>query len=337
MKNFKMLYLSCHSIHEYEEVKLFTELGIDVFSHGAYLDPNKPDDPMRPGFPGRKDEKMIELAKIHPKEKLTKEMIDPYDVIVVMHVPKWIIYNWELFKNKTVIWRCNGQSCQNDENSLKHMRKEGLKIVRWSPMERTIPDYLGEDAVIRFGLDPDEWKGWNGAIPQVVTVGQSMVKRRQFCGWDTFLEATKGFRRKLYGPHNEDAGKLNGGFLPIKALKQVYQNNRVYFYTGTFPAPYTLNFIEAFMTGIPIVAIGPIRGNPPYLPGQQTYEIHNIIEQGAEGFVSDNIEQLQYMVRLLMERKDVAKYISENARKRAISLFGKEKIKEQWRKFFEGL
>jgi len=337
MDKIKMLYLSCHSIEEYDELKLFHEIGIDVFSHGAYKDPRNPGDNMRPPLDFDVDPELIELANQCEKECLSKDLVKRFDVILVMHIPKWITYNWPVFKDKIVIWRTTGQSTVDVENELAPFRKLGMKIVRYSPQEKTIPGYIGEDAIIRFYKDPEEFKDWNGAIPRVITLGQSMTKRDPFCGWSIFNQVTFGFRRKLYGPHNEEAGKDNGGFLTYDRLKRVLRDNRCYFYTGTMPACYTLNFIEAFMTGIPIVAIGPQRGNAPFLPGQFTYEIPFIIQNGVNGFWSDDLEQLRKFVKLLLDRHDVAQEISKNARKTAIDLFGKEKIKQQWIDFFNSL
>jgi len=337
MSKLRMLYLSCHSVLEYDELKLFAELGIEVFSHGAYLDPNAPEDSMRPGFPGKRHDQLIKLARKHPKAKLPREFVEPFDIIYGMHVHAWIINNWQVCRDKIVIWRSIGQSCASDENALRWYRDEGMKIVRYSPMERAIPGYIGEDAVIRFYKDPDEFQDWNGAIPAVINVTQNLKNRAAFCGYEYFLQATEGFSRKVYGPCNENLGSLFGGLLSYEELKQVYRDNRVYFYTGTTPACYTLNFVEAYMTGIPIVAIGPALGNAPYLPGQFTYEIQNLIINGETGFVSNDIERLRKKIKLLLGSKDEADYISTNARRRAIELFGKEKIKKQWEDFFNSL
>jgi len=48
----KLLYLSCHSVLEYAEVKLFKEIGIDEFSHGVYANPHTPTDIKRPAIEG---------------------------------------------------------------------------------------------------------------------------------------------------------------------------------------------------------------------------------------------------------------------------------------------
>jgi len=337
MKKLRMLYLSCHATLEYDELKLFAELGIDVFSHGAYLDPNAPGCILRPGFAGKRHDRFIELAREHPKEHLPRELIEPFDVIYVMHKPERVSKNWRALEGKTVIWRSIGQSSENDEKTLRWYRDEGLKIVRYSPMERAIPGYIGEDAVIRFYKDPDEFQGWNGAVPAVINITQDLKQRATACGYEYFMQATEGFCRKVYGPHNDVLGDLFGGVLSYEELKQAYRDNRAYFYTGTMPASYTLNFVEAYMTGIPIVAIGPALGNAPFLPGQFTYEIQNLIINSETGFVSNSIERLRKKIRLLLDNKDEADYISTNARHRAIELFGKETIKQQWQEFFEAL
>ena len=35
----KILYLPCHSVHEYDEVRMFHEMGHEIFSPGAYFNP----------------------------------------------------------------------------------------------------------------------------------------------------------------------------------------------------------------------------------------------------------------------------------------------------------
>lgn len=335
----KLLFLSCHSIEEYDEIILFRELGIDVFAHGTYMDQSNPGDPKRPPIPSHlaqsRDNELIELAHRYPKECLRKELVDKFDAILVMHIPHWISKNWDVLKNKIVIWRTTGQSITANENELRPFRQQGMKIVRYSPREKTIMNYIGEDALIRFYKDPQEWKNWNGIKRQVITVGQNMKARNPHCNFPIFEQATRGFPRKLFGPDNENSG-IPGGLLSYGMLKKQLQDNRVYFYTGTHPACYTLNFIEAFMTGIPIVAIGHKHGNMP-IDTQNTYEIPDIIQNGVNGYISDDVRILRKYIKSLMRHYQLTQAISEEGRATAIQYFGKEKIKEQWREFFEDL
>jgi len=68
----KILYLSCHEILEFDEVSLLHELGHEVFSPGAYVEPaNRGDQNLRPSIPGLKyDPDILEqfhrIAGQHP-------------------------------------------------------------------------------------------------------------------------------------------------------------------------------------------------------------------------------------------------------------------------------
>lgn len=333
----KILYLSCHSILEYDEVKLLTELGHDVFSMGSYINPNSPHDNKRPPIPGKYDDHLISVGTRYSKDNLHAELIDPFDVIIVQHVPDWIHSNWAKIKHKKVIWRTIGQSTSIVEAGLLPYRNEGLKIIRYSPKEVNIDGNIGGDAIIRFYKDPEEYKDWNGNNNRVITLAQAMQKRGEFCNFKAFDDATRGFNRTVFGADNDDLGELWGGQLDYESLKKELRDNRVFFYTGTQPASYTLSFIEAMMTGIPIVAVGNEIGNSMFKNEMDTYEVPDIIENGTFGYCADRWEDLRDYVNDLMQDHEKAKKISAAARERAIQLFGKETIKKQWEDFLNAI
>jgi glycosyltransferase involved in cell wall biosynthesis len=91
-----------------------------------------------------------------------------------------------------------------------------------------------------------------------------------------------------------------------------------------------MGFQEALMTGMPIVSIG------KQLAGFNL-EVPDFIETGVDGFVSDNLKQLYDSVKLMLEDHDYASRISVAARKKALELFSKEKIKHEWEQFFKSL
>lgn len=330
----KILYISAHAILEFDEVSLFNELGASVFSLGSYLDPSNPVDPIRPAIPGMEPNPEL-IARAPLRDALTKEFVDNFDVVYVMHIPEWITKNWDVIKDKIVIWRSIGQSIQKIEDILRPYRQQGMKIVRYSPFETTIPGYIGGDAVIRFYKDPDELKEWNGNDRIISTFSQGMPIRGVACGYEVFKEATNGLPRVLYGPKNESAN-MYGGFLSYDELKKVLRDSRVYFYTGTHPASYTLNFIEAWMSGTPVVAVGPRWGNAHYL-NVATYEVPLLIQNGIDGFWSDEIHELHGYCEALLDSDFLAKRISVQGRRSAIEIFGKQTIKKQWYEFFRGL
>jgi glycosyltransferase involved in cell wall biosynthesis len=337
----KLLLLSCHSVLEFDEYQLLTGLGADVFSHGAYIDPAGHHLLPRPGIAGAAHhEDLAQMARLYPKTNLPDQMIDWADVVLVMHTPEWISCNWKKFRErgKRVIWRSIGQSTPRVEQIVRFYRQEGLQIIRYSPKESLIKNYAGQDALIRFYKDPQEFGGWNGNSREVINFTQSLKGRRTFCHHDDILKLLEGFNGKVYGTGNDDLGALNGGELPYKLMKKKLQDARAFIYGGTWPASYTLSFIEAMMIGIPIVALGQDKAeNIEGVAGQPFYEVHEIIRNGENGYVSDNIDELKGYIDQLVKDQVLAQKIGQAGRETAIKLFGKENIKEQWKTFLGDL
>lgn len=336
----KILYLSCHEILQWDECNLLLELGHDVFCPGAYVsEENKGDLNLRPGLTRGPyfDELMKEWDALGKpgkdnKECLTVNFVKKFDVVIVMHLPQWVHANWPVFRASQVpiVWRTIGQSVAHNEREMMPHRSQGMKIIRYSPMESKIPGYLGGDALIRFYKDPEEFKDWNGNVKELISFGQHMRRREPATNYSWFESVTKPFPRRLFGPGSEDLD-FGMGKMSYPDLKGAMQNYRAYFYTGTWPASYTLNFIEAMMTGIPMVCIGPTKGHPHgWFPGHDLYEIPNIIQNGVHGFWSDDILELRSFIKSLLSDDKLAQKISQNGRARAIELFGKETIKKQW-------
>jgi hypothetical protein len=337
----KIHYLSCHSILEYDEVKLLTEMGHEVFANGAYLDPKGHPSLPRPGIPNAfNSPEYAQLAREFPKTNLPPELIEPFDVIIAVHTPEFITENWEKIKHKKVIWRSIGQSTRQTENRIRRMRYEGLKIVRYSPKEENIPDYLGADALIRFYKDPEEFGGidkWTGTTKRVVNFSQSLKGRGIFCHYNHIMQMIDGFPSMIYGSGNEDLGPLNGGEVPYDLFKGAMRDNRVMVYGGTWPACYTLSLIEGMMTGIPIVAIGADLAQklPDGVEFMDFYEIPDIIQNGVNGFVSDDIDELRKAIHMLLEDPALAAQIGKEGRRTAIGMFGKDKTKADWKEFLD--
>lgn len=335
----KIHYLSCHSILEYDELKLLTDLGHDVFSNGAYLDPAGHISLPRPGVPKAiKWELVARLAADTPKTALTPDMIDPFDAIIVMHTPEQLIGNWPQFKasGKRIIWRTIGQSTPAVEKRLAPLRAEGLEIVRYSPKEEKIGGYIGADAMIRFYKDPGEYCGWVGDSDQVVNFTQSLKGRGPFVHYDEIMGSLVGYNSKIYGTGNDDLGQWNGGEVSYRKAIDILRHARAYLYAGTWPASYTLSFIEAWMLGIPVVALSKQFAHLRQFEQIDFYEVDELIEHGVTGFVANSIPEARSYIDKLLGDYDLAKTISTNARHAAIDIFGQDKIANQWREFLAG-
>ena len=126
---------------------------------------------------------------------------------------------------------------------------------------------------------------------------------------------------------------MDGGTLSYEDMKQVMRDARVFFYTGTQPASYTLGMMECLMSGMPMVPIGPKYANSIF--GMDTFEIPDFIENAENGFWSDDIGELHDYTQALLNDHTLAKRISKAGRETAIELFGVEKIRAQWKEFLE--
>lgn len=329
----RLLYLSCHAVLEYDELRLFEELGIDYFSLGSYIDPQNPVDAIRPALKKQVDPALHKMAPV--REAMPKEFIDLFDVIIIMHIPEWVFANWDNMKHKRVILRTIGQNTPSVEARLQQYKAEGLEIVRYSPKEANIPGYAGSNAMIRFYKDPEEFKDWNPQNNEVITMAQNMRTRGEFCHFEAFREVTEGLNAKVYGPNNEDAGELNGGFLTYEQMRQKYRESAVYVYTGTQPASYTLNFMEAWMTGIPIVSIGSKMWNSLNLAGD-VFEVPELLGSDPNwpaGYFSNYPSELRIYIETLLNDPKKAHDIGAMGRKRAIELFGMPNIMQQWKEY----
>jgi hypothetical protein len=141
-------------------------------------------------------------------------------IIYAAHEHKWIVPNWQRLKHKRVVWRTIGQSAHPNEWMMKPLRREGLEIVRYSPAERRIPEYAGEDALIRFYKDPDEWQGWHGTDAVVTNVTQNLYMRsmaddgflqpigKQWTSYSFWTGATQDLPVAPAGPGSEQIGGL---------------------------------------------------------------------------------------------------------------------------------
>ena len=343
-----ILLLASHEIAEYDDLRMFTEMGHNVFCPGGYQNPQEheglrpavPDAPVFPelieacedirrqyGDPGP----MIDWAKA----RLPDKVIEWADIIIVHHfVDRWIGGQWDRIGHKRVVWRTCGQSNPDLEAYMAQARPHGLQIVRYSPKEQHLPNYAGHDAIIRFGKDPDEYGGWTGEVPCVANVTQHMVQRGDNVGLSYYLEATKGLYARPAGPGSE---QLRGvGSLDFDAMKDYLRRCRVYLYTGTQPASYTLGLIEAMMTGVPVVSIGPKAFGPGWIG--DVFEGHELAiayddEPAPWGWSSDEPAEANKYLRLLLEDDEEAQAFSVGLRKYAIERFGIDKIKAEWAAF----
>lgn len=342
-----ILLLPCHSILEYDEFRLFHELGHNVFSTGSYITPKTPQDSCRPPIESNINETFPELLDSLCKWPCNKNfeynvnpvLLDWCDTVIIHGYRPFLENNAQNFwrGKKRVIYRTIGQS--TDEAWLKTEREanwcRNFQIVRYSPKEKNIPNFAGEDALIRFAKKPEEYGPWNGQLNQVMMCCQHFKERGEFVCFEQLNDIATTFWTRLYGRGNENV-EYGGKESTYEELMSAYRNHRVLCHAGTKPASYTLNFIEALMTGIPIVSFGAETCN---IKGIDLFEVPEILQNIKQfstytpELVSDNIDVLKKSVRSILYDWSFAEKISETNRLIAIDYFNFETIKQQWANF----
>lgn len=332
-----------HSIESFDQLRLYTELGYEAVDIGGYINPHSPHDPKRPALPdapyfpelqraidelGTDDN--LGAAQAHIPDAFLEWLGDD-GALIYHHYLERLVGQWPRIRDwmqgapgRRVIWRTVGQSVEGNEAMMAPLRKDGLEIVRYSPKERNIPGYAGEDALIRFYKDPDEWCGWTGELPVVINFTQHLYQREPYTNWSFWEEATKGLERMALGPGSEVIG--GGGEQSLDQMKAWLRNARCYLYTGTQPASYTLGLIEAMMTGIPVVSIGP-KWMRIFPYGPELFEGHELA-----GVAFDDPSEARSALRdSLVDGAN--REFSRLQRALAIELFGKDTIAAQWKAY----
>lgn len=341
----KLLYLSCHEVLEAQELRIFTELGIECQSTGFFRKPQAQTN-LRPlKHPLKQNDKYQELfEKTNPTYSLpstiagsgivhlTSELLDMFDVIYLTHYPNQILNYWHLLKGRRVILRTIAYPSVHLEQSYKILKKNtDCTIIRMSDTERNAPTYVGEDAIITQCVEIEDYDEWTGKIPQILTICKMFAKRNYHCMFDLYDSVTKEFPRKLIGSHNEEIPYAEKD-TSFEFLKKNLSASRLYFSTCSKPAPITYAFIEALCVGCPIVSIGPLLGNDS---GVATFGAHNYIENGISGFWSDDVSELKTYFQILLDDWDLAKKMSIRAKEIGINTFSYQIIKEQWRQILK--
>ena len=332
----RLLYVSCHEIHAYDEAKLLSEIGVQTFIVGAkpgHLRPEFYSDPTQGcDFISVEEAKKTE-GMLEPGRGLERWLVERFDAVLILSRNDWVRQFWDIIKDKKVIFRMNGQSDAGSHVRLKPFVDHGMILLGYSPDEnRRFFKKTRIPHTIRFYKDPQEWKDWNGCEASVMTACQSIDRDGECCNPTAYLQVTQSLPHVLYGPGNENFLKQRSeqspGPISFEAFKKKMREHRVYLYVGTRPASYTLNFIEAWMTGIPVVSLG---------PKYNTYEVCELLDQGVDGFFSDNLSQVREWLEKLINDHALAAAIGRRGRAKAIELFGIDTIQKQWRAFFKSI
>ena len=338
-----ILLLASHAVAEYDDIRMFHDLGYEVFAPGGYEDPTSSGEGIRPALPdvpyyadlAERCERQRALYGDPgyyidwAKARIHDDVLDWADVIIAHHfVDRWVGEQWPRIKHKRVIWRTCGQSNPDLERFMSQF--DGLQVVRYSPAEQRHFErrgaFAGQDALIRFGKYVDDYGPWTGELRAVGNLTQNLVHRGDACGLTFWQYATAGLPT---APAGESSELLPGGMgrLSYEQMLTYLRTLRVYLYTGTTPASYTLGLIEAMLSGVPVVSIGHRAWGREW-DGEDLFESDAIV-----GYATSDHREARNLLATILNQPDVAQRLSAEMRAKAVDLFGIETVGAQWRAF----
>lgn len=335
----KILYIAVHQVLEYDEIKIFQGLGHFVFPLGVYFGGTAVE-PFRPALQfGAPLAEM--LADFHrhggryrygapaDEQVIPREFVEQFDAVIVMHDLDFLERHWAALSATKVVWRSIGVGTEQFEPRVAALRAAGMLIVRYCPTEQSASGYAGHDAIIRFGKADDEVPVWQGGERQVVTF--SHLFRQRFPIEYAFYEtAVGGLLSRLGGAGNEGVPGSTG-IVDFATQQHLLTTSSVYFYAAGSFIPYTLNFMEAWLAGIPLVAVD---CNAIYPEAQCKFaEIPSLIRSGTDGFLVRTPDEARKTIVDLMGDDGLARTIGAAGAQAAQRHFSSRVIGPKWQAF----
>ncbi len=172
--------------------------------------------------------------------------------------------------------------------------------------------------VIEHSVALDPSISYYGQLERGITVANGIQKRPRIAGYDLFLKARQVIPLDAVGMQTEEFGGL--GDIPYR-----YLHRRIAAYRFLFsPMRYTslpLAVIEAMTIGMPVVALA-------------TTELPTVIENGRNGYISCDLNELIYRMRALLADPEHARDLGAHARAMARERFGLDRFIRSWNAAF---
>lgn len=231
---------------------------------------------------------------------------------------------------------CPVSSPKNDlgpQYEDESLRKAYYETIRQLTQD-TLPVYLSEQIALEscggYGLpgfqlsrvvaiDPDDYGGYTGEKASVLRVG-NLLKTRWFLNYDLQQQVLAGIPHTILGVNPDIPGAYSAH--DWDDLRRHYRQHRVFFnsyHKDFMETPAQMSLLEAMMTGMPIVT---------------TEHPLSIIQDGYNGFVSDDVQVLRKRIQQLLEDRELAMELGRNARKTAIEYVQFDRFLERWEEAF---
>jgi len=368
----RLLYVAGgHPVQEADDCLMWQKLGIDWFSTGYYAQSKQPG--LLPRIDHTNCPRLTRLLKncrgdINEADqphtilgqknrdftrysipniwKFTPEFLSNFDIIMFNHHVQNIKNNWgtiyRLNPSPPMIIKTFGMHSIADEKAIKEYRQHAcgmLFSVRTGNTEAngfSENVYAGYDAVIRGSVltDEHEVSGWIGDKKEVVTFTNTInyhgvleQKRR-----DIYVQCRKlsTYPFRLFGAGNADE-ILSEGLVSHSQKLQILRNARIALTTGTPNANTTYSFVEAWVMGIPQIVYG------PQLWGGACYEPNLLGKHEDDIIIAETPHDIAKYIHKIMIDDDFAQQLSTNSRTKALKIYSRAMLAQQWKVFLDNI
>ncbi len=154
--------------------------------------------------------------------------------------------------------------------------------------------------------------------PEVLSVVNDFKNRDYCCNYAGWQRVTEGFDTKLLGSSPDGSSKPAES---IEDLVTEYNSAKVFLNTSTI-SPVPTSLLEAMACGCPVVTTA-------------TCMIPEIIKNGQNGFMSNDESELKEYIKKLLEDRELAIHMGNQARETIKEQFSEEKFINNWNNIFD--
>lgn len=180
-------------------------------------------------------------------------------------------------------------------------------------------EYGVDGKVIYYGIDTEEFKGYEGSINSVLTVVTDFRSRDRVTGYSFYERLVRGLMATNYGRQDDGLPSLISR--DYEHLKSLYRDYTVFLDTALH-SPLSMSMLEAMATGMPVVT-HPHDDTPL------------IIENEVNGIISGDEDYLREKLRELLWDKKYGQRLGDAARETIKARFSIEQFKKSWTELIE--
>lgn len=228
---------SCHASLEYDQARMFTDLGYKV---GGNWDIGSK---QRPKIPGVTD---------------YNADLNDFDLIILHQIPNYVQFMKDLLdKGKRVVivsfgqtdtwqYKAMGELCRVYPHAyVAAYSKKDYRIH----LEHHCP--LNKLRLLYFGKYLSDYQPWTGEDPVCYLTCNSFHKRGHGCGWHVFEKIKDQIPVVFSGKDTQEVGGL--GEIPETEMREHLRKSACFLSFGTIPAALVMTQMEAWCAGCPTV------------------------------------------------------------------------------------